>query len=199
MMKLDRLVSMVALSVACVLAGCASSPPTRFYTLKAFPPAPRPLYVGPPLRMSQVQIPAILDRPQLVREPRTNELKVEEFYHWGAPLGQLVRNALTEDLQARSAAGTVLATGADKPNAVTLNVEILNITSSDSDVRMDVIWTATSTVTVAGKPATTSLSHTEHLVEGQSASSPEAYSAAVGALVGQLSDRIVDNVGQPNT
>ena len=77
--------SLVALS----LAGCGHSPPTRFYTLDPVAPPSPQAYAGPALRIGQVYVPAVLDRSELVREPGAGQLKVDDFDHWGAPLGQL--------------------------------------------------------------------------------------------------------------
>jgi uncharacterized lipoprotein YmbA len=58
----------VSLGGAAVLVACGTSPPTRFFTLDAAPPATAPAsaYAGAPLRVVAVNIPPALDR---VRAP----------------------------------------------------------------------------------------------------------------------------------
>lgn len=70
-----------------ILGGCATSPPSRFYTLTPLPEAERAraeidgggLSVG----IGPVVFPQYLDRPQLVVRDGSNRLRVEEFNRWG--------------------------------------------------------------------------------------------------------------------
>lgn len=190
MIRSSPCLASLAVSLAVILTGCASSPPTRFYTVKA-DSASSARYQGPPLRIAQIQIPAVLDRPQLVSESGSSELKIDEFSHWGAPLGQLIRMALIEDLQARSAPGRVLATGASAPNAVTLNVDILNVTNTGSSVAMHVVWTSTAIDMTSGSSRSVQTSHSDHFKVNTSATSPADYSEAISRLISQLADKMV--------
>jgi uncharacterized lipoprotein YmbA len=77
----------VVLLAGLLLGGCASSPPSRFYTLTPLPEAERAraeidgggLAVG----IGPVVFPQYLDRPQLVVRDGSNRLRVEEFNRWG--------------------------------------------------------------------------------------------------------------------
>ena len=68
-------------------AGCATSPPSRFYTLTPLPEADRggsdiaggTLAIG----IGPVVFPQFLDRPQLVVRGGSNQLTLEEFNRWG--------------------------------------------------------------------------------------------------------------------
>ncbi len=87
-------------------AGCASSPPTRFYQLSSMransadlgetKTAGRPgiVMVGP------VQIPDYLDRPQIVTVSGKNRLKLAEFDRWGGSLDKDTARVLVEDMSA---------------------------------------------------------------------------------------------------
>jgi uncharacterized lipoprotein YmbA len=77
------------LLVAFLLAGCSSTPPTRFYKLNSLPggqqenPAALPgediaIGVGP------VELPEFLDRPQIVTRKSQNQLEIAEFHRWAA-------------------------------------------------------------------------------------------------------------------
>jgi uncharacterized protein len=81
----------ISVALLVVLTGCASTPPSRFYTLSAMPkvlpvnlPADLPgdfsLGVGP------VNIPQYLDREQIVTRVGENELVLAEFDRLGGDL-----------------------------------------------------------------------------------------------------------------
>jgi len=76
---------------AVILAGCASSQPSRFYQLNPMPNQTTPvshlsashnivLAIGP------LRIPDYLDRPQIVTRSGKNELKLSEFGLWAGSL-----------------------------------------------------------------------------------------------------------------
>lgn len=86
-----------------VAAGCASSPPSRFYTLSPLE-TPKPatsdlsqaariiVAVGP------VTIPDYMDRPQIVTRSGRNEVVVNEFDRWAGSIEDDISRVLTEDL-----------------------------------------------------------------------------------------------------
>jgi len=86
-----------------ILAGCASSPSSKFYQLNplqnrtsitpdAFPEQKQIIAIGP------VRIPDYLDRPQIVTRAGTNELKLSEFDRWAGSLESDVIRVLVEDI-----------------------------------------------------------------------------------------------------
>jgi uncharacterized lipoprotein YmbA len=97
-------------------AGCGHSPDTKFFTLAAVRPDNGPqVTASAPVTVRSVHVAAFLDRPELVRRERPERLKVETFQQWGAPLCDMARRVLTEDLAARLPPGTVLPPGAHTP------------------------------------------------------------------------------------
>jgi|SRR6185503_5332761 len=85
------------LALSAFAAGCASTPPSRFYTLRAAS--------GPAARTSQltvvvgpVSIPAEVDRPQMVVNMGANQLRLEEFDRWAAPLQSNIARAVADNL-----------------------------------------------------------------------------------------------------
>ena len=85
------------------IAGCASSPPARYYTLNPVgnqaakePPGqtsnPVSVSIGP------VEIPDFLDRPQIVTRDGRNGLKLAEFDRWAGSLGDNIAAVLAENL-----------------------------------------------------------------------------------------------------
>jgi uncharacterized lipoprotein YmbA len=91
----------VAIPWACVLlaAACASTPPSRFYTLTAItspgvPPSDLSVAVGP------VSVPAAVDRPQIVVSTSANEVRLDEFNRWASPLQNDIARVVAESLVA---------------------------------------------------------------------------------------------------
>lgn len=95
--------TLILVAVALWLAGCASSPPARFYTLNPLPPqevkhssraATNPVSVS----IAPVEIPDYLERPQIVTRDGRNELHLAEFDRWGGSLSDNIAAMLAEDL-----------------------------------------------------------------------------------------------------
>ena len=78
-----------AVLILALAGGCASIPP-QYYTLSviaeplAKPASSLSVAVGP------VLIPALVDRPQMVLSAGANQVKVDEFSRWAAPLADEV-------------------------------------------------------------------------------------------------------------
>ncbi|EHP40699.1 lipoprotein [Cupriavidus basilensis OR16] len=107
-MTRHRLLLPLSLAAA-LLAGCASPDP-RYYTLAQGPAAAtgaegqsaaqaQPLWI----EVAPVRVPERLNRPQLVvRDGKDgNELKLLDLSRWSAPLPDELRDALSQQLQAR--------------------------------------------------------------------------------------------------
>lgn len=90
--------SLAVMTIAAALAaGCASSPPSRFYTITAVAPpatASSTLFVA----VGPVTIPAVVDRPEFVITTAPNELQLDEFNRWAAPLQNGLSRAIAENL-----------------------------------------------------------------------------------------------------
>ncbi len=96
--------SMWVLFTAVLLAGCGSSPPpVEFYTLNSLsgmqPQVNRAhsdhniaIGIGP------IEIPEILDRPQIVTRTGPNKIKVDEFHRWAGPLKAGFAQVLAENI-----------------------------------------------------------------------------------------------------
>jgi uncharacterized lipoprotein YmbA len=96
---MKRLATVLA---ALALAACATSPPSRFYTLSGAPAPSAPssalsIVVGP------VTIPAVVDRPEIVVTVGANEVWLDEFNRWASPLADAIAVATAENLRAQLA------------------------------------------------------------------------------------------------
>lgn len=85
------------------LTACSSSAPSRFYTLNSMPgmqpesnhqAGADSLTIG----VGPVEVPAYLDRPQIVTRISPNEFKLAEFHRWAEPLKDSLTRVLVENL-----------------------------------------------------------------------------------------------------
>ena len=86
---------------ALALAACASSPPSRFYTLSSTASAGATsgtatsklsVVVGP------VSVPSIVDLPQIVVSTGANQVTIDEFNRWASPLPNNISRVVAENL-----------------------------------------------------------------------------------------------------
>jgi uncharacterized lipoprotein YmbA len=94
-------INLLAIAAVCVIAalaaGCASTPPSRFYTLSATSVGKKTssdlsVAVGP------VSVPAVVDRPQIVVSLGPNQVRLEEFDRWALPLQSNIARVVAENL-----------------------------------------------------------------------------------------------------
>ena len=97
------MVSVWLIVLGLLMAGCGSSPPTKFYQLSSLQgSADQPgtsidqqrvmIGIGP------VEIPRYVDRPQLVIRSNQNELHLSEFNRWAEPLQTNITRVLVDNL-----------------------------------------------------------------------------------------------------
>lgn len=183
--------AMVAILVE-ALAGCGHSPPTRYITLSAAPViAPRITTQIAPIQLTAVHIPAELDRPEVVTQAAGNQLTIDETDRWGAPLGQMMRGALAQDLLARLPAGSfVLPESPAPPNTRTLVVTVLSAKADASGTyTLQAAWTL-----LAGQPSRVAASEQVTLTSNITHRDAATQAAALSDLLGQLADRIATAV-----
>ena len=176
-----------------LLAGCAQSPPTQFFTLDALASAaPVRGAAGRPIRIDHVTIPAVMDRPEMVREHAAAQLKVDDFSHWGAPLGDLMRATLVEDLAGRLPAGRVLPAGLPKlDGAADIAVEVNAIHERPGSIALDVDWTLIGRPPGGGgQGATVRVARHESIEAPLDGQSEQAFANALSQATATLADRI---------
>ena len=94
-----------AVIASLVLAGCGSSPPSRFYTLASVPaPSPPHELKSASLVIGKLTVPSILDRPEIATRVSATRVEFSQTRRWAAPLDKLVRQTLADDLSAASPA-----------------------------------------------------------------------------------------------
>jgi uncharacterized lipoprotein YmbA len=177
-------------ALAAIAAGCASSPASRFYTLNAQSvPAATPsnfsIAVGP------VSIPAEVDRPQIVVTVGPNQLRLEEFDRWAAPLQNNIARVVADNLVLML--GTPLVTLSAQALSADADyravVEVQSFQSAPGEAAMlDAVWTVRRTKD--GKSATGRTTVREAVqVNGY-----DALAAGHSRAVARLSQNIADAV-----
>jgi len=98
------------------LFGCGSSPKTDFFALDAVAPAqPAKGQAAFPVQVAAVHVPASLDRREMVRK-NGETVDISDTERWTAPLGDMVRNVLSQDLENRLPQGKVVLPDAPAPD-----------------------------------------------------------------------------------
>ncbi|HLK88095.1 MAG TPA: PqiC family protein [Candidatus Binataceae bacterium] len=87
--------------LALLAVSCGSSPPTRYFTLAPIGAAQAVSDSQIPIRMGRVNLPPRLDRNSLVEWSGPGELKISGRDRWAAPLDDMIRSTLAEDLRNR--------------------------------------------------------------------------------------------------
>ena len=178
---------------ALTLGACASSPPTRFFTLDAVAPGARAAEVRArtPLKVDAVHIPPALDRTSMVRGLSGNQLEISSQDRWAGDLGETIRRVLTQDLASRLPPGMVIAPDAPPPaNARGIVVDILTFQPRGAgEVVLDADWTL-----LEGSQSHPVLSRSEHLTV-TAASTAQGEAAAMSTLLGHLAQRMAAAIG----
>ena len=183
-----------ALAAGLLLASCAQSPPTRFYTLSSVLAAPsetgaageRDLAIG----IGAVTLPEYLNRPQMVTRIGSNRVALSDLDSWIEPLQGLVARTLAENLALLLDTDDVLTLPQRRPFRPDYQVEV-EITRFDADAAgnavLDARWW------VLGARAETELHSTRTtLVEPVPAGDRTAAVAALSRALGALSQEIAD-------
>jgi len=174
---------LATLAIASV-AGCSSGPPTRFYTLSdTVPEATVPAGVGL-IQVVGVTVAGELDRPELVRRIGPNQLSISGLDRWAAPLDQMIRRVLSDDVGRRV---PTPAPGREYP----LSVDIHEFYGDDScNVTLRAAWAVRSFHTQAAQPAN------EDIRVPSGGACPGTLAATMSVALGQLSDRIIAGVAR---
>ena len=183
--------SIWAVIAGLALAGCASSPPSRFYTLASVPPAARAPARETPARslmLGKLTVPSILDRPEMATRITATQLEFSEARRWAAPLDTLVRRTLADDLAARLGDPAVLANGAA---TAVVNVDISEFDADRAgEVTLDARWTVAPR---SHEPLPMSAEHARLQVPPTGDDAGDV-AATMSQALGMLADRIVAHV-----
>ena len=108
--------SPILLLAALMLAGCGSSPKTHYFTLSRVPRGQeQTASIGAPVTVAAVHVPQSLDRSEMVRATGDNTVEISDQERWTAPLGEMARRVLSEDLAERLPRDKVVLPDAPAP------------------------------------------------------------------------------------
>jgi uncharacterized protein len=176
-------------AVAVTLGACHSAP-TRIYSLDPAVPATRiDIYQAPALRIDTLNVPASWDRIEILRLSAAGTLEISDFDRWSAPLAQIARQTLSDDLDQRLPSGSVIYPRLPKhEGALGINVDILEFTIVGSQAAMQASWFI---VPAAGsQSAKRSVASFHESMTSLASADPAATAHAWSGLMGQLADRI---------
>jgi uncharacterized lipoprotein YmbA len=177
-------------AVAVALAACRSAP-TRIYALAPAAPASHiAIYHAPAVRVDTLSVPAGWDRIEILTLSAAGTLQISDFDYWAAPLAQLARHTLSDDLDQRLPSGSVIYPRLPKPSgALGVNVDILDFTIGPSQATMRASWIIGLSGAAQGAKRSTA-----ELRSSMSSEEPAAVDHAWSDLIGQLADRIAADV-----
>jgi uncharacterized protein len=176
------------LGVALLLAGCGSSPPSKFYVLTADPVPQRAwTAAAKTVALGRVSLPGALDRPQIARRKAGNEIVFSEEERWAGPLDDMVRRVLADDLAVRLPAGvSLIESAATPPPWVTLAVEVSRFDADESGaVTLTARWETLGPTGAPFRPASEST-----IVEPGSGKDAAAVATTMSRAVAALAARI---------
>ena len=187
---MDRLAApAIVCMLAALAAGCASSP-ARFYTLSATA-TPSAAASKLSVAVGPVSVPAAVDRPQIVVSTSANQVTVDDFNRWAAPLQDNFARVVAENLVALlgSPRVTLFPQTLNADVDYRVQIEIRNFESAPGkSASLDAVWTVRQSKD--GKTETGRTSAREK-VDGDGY---EALAAAHSRGVARLSQDIADAV-----
>ena len=129
------------------VAGCASTPPPRLYTLNARG-GPAATSSNLSIAVGPVSVPAVVDRPQIVVDMGPNQVRLEEFNRWAAPLQNNIARVVADNLVLML--GTPRVTSSVQPLSADADyraaVDVQSFQSVPGEAAMlDAVWTVRRT------------------------------------------------------
>ena len=176
----------IGCAVAVTLDACHSAS-TRIYSLDAAVPATRiDTYQAPALRVDILNVPASWDRIEILNLSAAGKLEISDFDHWSAPLAQIARQTLSDDLDRRLPSGSVIYPRLPKPDgALGIDVDILEVTVVASQASRRASW-----LIVPAVGSQSAKRGVAALQESMTSTDPASVAHAWSELIGQLADRI---------
>jgi uncharacterized lipoprotein YmbA len=140
----DLMYRFTATAVLCIaLVGACASPVSRFYTLSAGA-APAATTSNLSVAVGPVSIPAVVDRPQIVVTAGPNQVRLEEFNRWAAPLQNNIARVVAENLVALLGTPRVIlssqALGAEADYRAAIEVQRFESVPGEA-ATLDAVWT----------------------------------------------------------
>ncbi|MBP2300961.1 PqiC family protein [Azospirillum picis] len=172
-----------------LLTACQATPESRLYTLAPVTPAPAPAGTSPQrLALGSIDLPLLIDRPQIIRRIDGNRVETLEFDRWAEPLADGLRSTLAADLTARLPGTTVLPVSGTTvgEGTVVLTTTILRF---EADAAGRVVLETQWSLGAAGDGRKSGPSH--DTVEAMAGSTePDALVRAMSQALAAFADRV---------
>lgn len=178
----------VLLLLTAVTAGCATTPPSRLYTLNAIAAAETrssiiSVSVGP------VLMPSVVDRPQIVVTIGPNAVRLDEFNRWASTLQDNLSRVIAENLVAILGTSRVTRfpqmSSADADYSIAIDVQRFESVPGKS-AALDAAWT------VRGMKVGTTQTGRTNVREAVGDDSYQALAAAHSRALARLSQDIAE-------
>jgi len=187
---MHRCITIAAVSFLVVLAAGCASPASRFYTLSATTmPAAASSDVS--IAVGPVSVPAIVDRPEIVVTTSPNQVRLEEFNRWAAPLQNSIARVVAENLVALLGAPRVMLSSqslsADADYRAAIEVQRFESAPGEA-ITLDAVWTVSRIKDGKSQTGRTTL---REVTQGNGY---DALAAAHSRALARLSQSIADAV-----
>lgn len=201
--RLMKRTHLLVVLLSLLLAGCIGSPtrPSTFYVLSAdagVPVATReapaaPLSVG----LGPVELPDVLDRPQIVTRPDPNRVDLAEFDRWGGDLNKDLTRTLAHNLMSRLNTDSVALypwPGRHKPD-FQVSIRFFRLDGQlDSAVMLDGVWR----ILDGSRGCELAARHFQYQQDTSGPGYPELV-AAISRGVARLSQEIAEQIAASET
>jgi uncharacterized protein len=182
---------LIACFMAGVIAGCASSSPSRFYTLNSTLSPAAPPQTNVSVSVGPVSVPAAVDRPQIVVRSGPNMVSLAEVDRWASPLKGDIARVVAENLVSMLGTPqvTVFPQSMAAETAYRVGMDILRFESEPGKAAtLDALWTVNSRKGGQSRSGRTTIS--EPVQGGGYAELVAAHSRALGQLSGEIAATI---------
>jgi uncharacterized lipoprotein YmbA len=189
---ISRLVALAAYCVIIVIlaVGCAATPASRFYTLSAAG-GPATSSSNLSITVGPVSVPAVVDRPQIVVNAGANQVRLEEFNRWAAPLQSNIARVIADNLVLMLGTPRVTLSaqtlGADADYRAAIDVQSFDSSPGEAAI-LDAVWTVRRTRDGKGETGRTTARET--VQENGYAALAAAHSRALARLSRDIADGV---------
>jgi len=194
---MNRLAIIILCVVATLLAGCASTRPSQFYTLSPSAVSPVATSANISISVGPVSIPAVVDRPQIVVRTGANQVSIAEFDRWASPLKGDIARVVAENLLSmlRTPQVTVFPQSTAAEASYRVVIDILRFESEPGKAAiLDALWTVSCKKDGQFRRGRTSI--TEPAQGSGYAELVAAHSRALGRLSGDIAAATQEMEGQ---
>ena len=177
--------------------GCASSPPTRFYTLSSLQeggrgPKESPSDKGLTIVVGPIKFPGYLDRTEIVTRASSNKLTVSEFDLWAGSLAEDFNRVLAENLSILLSTESVTVYPRLRPGLAKFQIT-MDVTRFDGSLGGDVSLIARWAI-LEGKERKIVLMRKSTIIEPSGAKDYEAMVATNSRALEKLSREIAEAI-----